>query len=105
MRVLARRQVHNSFADIVFWPLTWSLMPAMDSTLRANLGPQLTEELADASEWVNYGPDRTSVDLRSLVKRLPALAHPMFSGRDEWVELMGESGTDSGAVVLFGRMP
>jgi len=102
MRVLGRRQVHNSFADVVFWPLTWSLVPVIDSTLRNNLGPQVTDKLADASDWVNYGPDRTSVDLRSLVKGFPALAHPMFSGRDEWVELMGESGTDGEAMSSSG---
>lgn len=104
MRVLTERVVHFSFADIAFRPLMWSLVPADSDSERDGLGPQVTRPLADASDWINYGPDRASVDLRSLTRTFPALQHPMFSSRDEWVELMSRDGSDAHAVVVFGHI-
>jgi hypothetical protein len=104
MRVLNERVLHSSFADIAFPPLVWSLV-ARDEHRDAELGPEITRTLADASDWVHYGPDRTNVDLRSLVRALPAIALPLLAGGHDWVELMTNDGTDAHAVVVFGRIP
>lgn len=103
MRVLNERVVHFSFADIAFPPLVWSVA-ALDDDTAPELGPQITRALADASGWVHYGPDRTHVDLRSLTRALPAIALPLLTRRDDWVELMTHDGTDADAVVVFGRV-
>lgn len=98
-RVLGHRTQHFTFTDVVFPPLIWSLVPDVNQ-------PQPIDQLADASEWPYYGPDRTRVDLRNIVPRLPPFLHPAFSStRDEWIELMGESDTDAEAVLLHGRLP
>jgi hypothetical protein len=104
MRVLNERVVHFSFADIAFPPLVWSLGASDDDTA-LELGPQITGALTDASDWVHYGPDRTHVDLRSLTRALPAIALPLLTRGDDWVELMTRDGTDADAVVVFGRVP
>ena len=104
MRVLSERVVHFSFADIAFPPLVWTLV-APDDDNAAELGPQITHALADASDWVHYGPDRTNVDLRSLTRALPAIALPLLTSRNDWVELLTRDGTDADAVVVFGRLP
>ena len=59
--------------------------------------------MADASDWVMYGPDRTSVDLRTLTRTLPAIAHPMLVRTDDWVEMMTKDGSDADAIVVFGK--
>jgi hypothetical protein len=103
MRVMDERVVHFSFADVVFPPLAWFLV-ADDS--EPELGPQITQSLADASDWVRYSPERTAVDLRSLTRSFPAVFHPMLApGRNSWAELLTRDGTDAHAVVVFGRIP
>lgn len=79
MRVLNERVVHHSFGDIVFPPLTWTLVPADTRSERDGLGPQITKHLGDASDWINYGPDRVLVDLRTICQRFPAIALPYSS--------------------------
>ncbi|WP_433013869.1 hypothetical protein [Kribbella sp. CA-294648] len=103
MRVLTERTVHFSFADIVFRPLMWSLVPSNSDSERDGLGPQITKSMTDASEWVKYGPDRASVDLRNLTRTFPALLHPSLSSRSEWVELMTRDGSDAEPVLVFGQ--
>lgn len=105
MRVETERVVHGTFGDIVWPPLTWSLVPVLDSTESDGLGPPITMQLADASDWIHYGPDRTAVDLRHLVRALPAMLHPMLARTDDWIELMSNDGSDADAVVVFGRQP
>jgi hypothetical protein len=105
MRVIHERVVHFTFGDIVFPPLMWSLVPTTNDSERDGLGPQITKPLPDVTEWVKYGPDRTSVDLRSLVPTLPAIAHPMLARTNDWVELMTNDGSDADAIVVFGRRP
>lgn len=104
MRVLQERVVHFTFADIVFPPFSWSLVPT-DDDANARLGPQITTGLVDASDWVHYGPDRTHVDLRSLARSLPAIALPLLARTDDWAELMTRDGSDADAVIVFGRIP
>ncbi|MFB9688644.1 hypothetical protein [Amycolatopsis plumensis] len=103
MRVLTERCVHFSFADVVFPPLAWFF--AVDSSDNS-LGPQITEPLADATEWLRFGPDRTSVDLRNLTRRFATILHPSFGpGRDEWVDLLTPEDRVAGqAVVVRGRI-
>lgn len=105
MRVLHERVVHWTFGDIVWPPLMWSLVPNDDDSERDGLGPQITKPLADVSEWVKYGPDRTSVDLRGLIRNLPAMAHPMLNRTNDWAELMTKDGSDADAIVVFGARP
>lgn len=105
MRVLHERVVHWTFGDIVWPPLMWTLVPNGNDSEREGLGPQITKPLPDASEWVKYGPDRTSVDLRNLTRTLPAMPHPMLARTDDWVELMTKDGSDADAIVVFGRRP
>ena len=88
----------------MFHPLVWCLVPVEDAA-EQQLGPEVTKPLVDASDWVHYGPDRTSVDLRHLTKTFPALAHPMHTKHDDWAEMLADSNTDGGPVVLFGRIP
>jgi hypothetical protein len=105
MRVLTERVVHGTFGDIVWPPLTWNLVPTLDDVEKNGFGPPITLPLADASEWIQYGPDRTAVDLRHLVRALPAMPHPMLAHTDDWVELMSNDGSDADAIVVFGRAP
>ena len=96
-RVLGHRTQHFTFGDVVFAPLVWSLVPDVAEA-------QPVDQLADASEWPNYSSERTRVDLRHIVRRFPTFLHPALSGtRDQWIELMGEAGTDAEAVILHGR--
>lgn len=104
MRVLSERVAHFSFADIAFPPLVWTLV-ASDGDTVPGLGPQISGALANASDWVHYGPDRTHVDLRSLTRSLVAIALPLLTSQDDWGELMTRDGTDAAAVVVFGRLP
>lgn len=105
MKVLSDRVVHHSFGDIVFPPLTWTLVPSDVRGERDGLGPQITKNLGDASDWINYGPDRVSVDLRLICKRFPAIALPLLIQRDDWVELLPQETDGVGAVVVYGRLP
>ena len=51
------------------------------------------------------GPDRTSTDLRTLIRILPGALHPMLARTDDWVEFMTRDGCDADAIVVFGRQP
>ena len=98
-RVLGQRTQHFTFADVVFPPLIWSLVPKSDEV-------QPIDRLAKANEWPRYSGERTRVDLRDIVRHLPTFQHPAFSStRDEWIELMGDRGTDQESVILHGRLP
>lgn len=92
-------QQHFTFAEIVFPPFAWALVPT-------DTGAQVSASWADASEWVRYGPDRNRVDLRDLTRVLPGWKHPRLTvGRNEdWVELHGPDGTDAESVILLGRL-
>jgi hypothetical protein len=105
IRVLRERVVHATFGDVVWPPLTWCLVPTIEDSELDGLGPPITKTLADASDWINYGPDRTAVDLRNLTPALPAIAHPMLARTDDWVEFMSTDGSDADAIVVFGRQP
>lgn len=97
MQVMTRRALHSPLAEIVFPPLVWALVPR---TSHAGLGPEITAGLADASDWVRYSPDRTSVDLRDIVRILPVFVHPLHTQDDDWVELTGDH-----TVLMHGALP
>jgi hypothetical protein len=82
-----------------------AVVPKDNDSERDGLGPQITKQSADVSEWVKYGPDRTAVDLRNLIRSLPAMPHPMLVRTDDWVELMTNDGSDADAIVVFGKRP
>jgi hypothetical protein len=84
---------HFTFADIVFPPLAWALVPTHD-------GPLITDTWGDATEWLSYSTDCTRVDLRLVLRELPTATHPRLrSGDDGWVELLGDS------VTVLGQLP
>ncbi|WP_285608145.1 hypothetical protein [Actinokineospora globicatena] len=103
MKVLDQRLIHFAFAEIVFPPLVWLLVTTRDVP---ELGINTARSLANASDWVRYSRDRARVDLRSIVRNLPFFAHPMFGkDRTSWLEMHGEQGTDSEAVIIHGKIP
>lgn len=100
-----RRRGHiEAVADVVFPPLAWALVP---DDIPAELGPQITSSLADASGWVRYSPERVAVDLRHLTRTFPAILHPMLGNdRGSWVEMLAAAdATRNDTVVVFGRIP
>lgn len=104
MRVLNERVHHSAFADVVFPPLTWSITPRESNpSASRQFGPEITDVLPDVSDWVRYGRGRTAVDLRNIVRSLPALPHPALVGTGDWVELLSAEG-DAQPVVMFGRL-
>jgi hypothetical protein len=94
MRVLTRRETHMPFADVWFPPLAWSLVSTRNHP--ASLGPDITTNWGDASEWARYAPSVT-LDLRALVGALPIAPPPMF-GTDDWVVMTG-----NGMTTIEGR--
>jgi hypothetical protein len=103
MRVMNERVTHGTFGDIVWPPATWCLVPNDLGPQAQQLGPQIADYLADASDWVQYRAERTSVDLRHLTRQLPQMLHPMLARTNDWVELFPEEKLDSGAVVVYGK--
>lgn len=95
MQVLLQRRTYTPLADIWFPPLAWCLRSgrATDPTL----GPELTANWADVSEWVRYGPD-FETDLRNVAQPLPWALPPQF-GADEWTMMIG----DGAMTALEGR--
>lgn len=75
--------------------------------ISAELGPQVTSSLADASGWIRHLPERVAVDLRHLTRTFPAILHPMLGNdRGSWVEMLAAAdATRNDTVVVFGRIP
>lgn len=92
-RILKQRQHYNTFAEVFFAPLAWVLTPGKRSTAL-----ETTENVLDAQgwacadEWLHYGDDVTSVDLRNLCRKVPIVGHPM-GRRDEWFEMFSDDVT------------
>jgi hypothetical protein len=93
-RVLGYRTGYHAHGEIYFPPFAWVLNPSD--------GGQTMDEVgwADASEWIRYGGDRTAVDLRHLVSRLPIVRHPQHAS-DEWMHFMSDEITP----LLDGYIP
>lgn len=89
MKALRERVFYLPFADIWFPPLAWSLSSNRDSP--TDLGPSLTADWADVSEWLRFGAD-VSTDLRNLSRPLRFVRPPRF-GAEEWVLLTGKTMT------------
>lgn len=89
-RVLVRRQHYNTFAEVFFAPLAWVLTPGKRSTeLETSESVLDYQGWACADEWLHYGDDVTSVDLRNLCRRVPIVGHPM-GARDQWFEMFSD---------------
>jgi hypothetical protein len=102
MRVLRERQYYLTFSEVYFRPLAWVLTPS-DRGGTESLGSSPLDTWAIADEWLQYGDDVTSIDLRDLCRRcVPTVhCHPFHQGPDEWIETF-----DSDAMaVLEGRIP
>lgn len=87
MQVLSQRRTHMPLAEIWFPPLAWCLRSTRSTD--DFLGPELTENWADVTDWVRYGPD-LSTDLRNVAGPLPLVRPPQFGG-DEWIVLTGDA--------------
>jgi hypothetical protein len=100
-RVLSRREHYNTFAEIFFQPLAWVLTPQDRAPL-----PGGTESIldrhgwAEANDWLRYGDDVTSVDLRNLCRCVPLVNHPL-SDPSEWIEMFSDEITP----MLEGVVP
>ncbi|MFE9482834.1 hypothetical protein ACFYNM_30010 [Streptomyces spororaveus] len=92
MRVLGQRQYYLMFSEVFFRPLAWVLTPK-DSKGTESLGSSPLDTWAVADEWLLYGDDVTSIDLRDLCRRgVPTVhRHPLHQGADEWVEAFDSS--------------
>ena len=85
----------EDFAPITEVPAT----PRWGQDSRPQVGPDhLTKP-----NWLRYGPDRTTVDLRNLIRRMPALAHPLLHRTGDWAEFLTTDGTDATTVVVLGK--
>lgn len=104
LRVLTRKEFHASFADIVFPPFVWCLIPAGLDT-HADLGRRVSSNLPAVSDWVRYRPE-VIVDIRALLRwSMPVFLHPAHRKDGSWVEMMGaDSGPDREAVLIHGKL-
>lgn len=99
------RLSHISLADIVWPPLSWSMVWNDHAVRDATGTRQITEGLADVSDWLHFGPHRTSVDLRNLGLTLQPWTHPLLSASDAWVELYSGEESQHPSVTVFGHIP
>lgn len=97
-RIAGRSAEHVVFAEFYFRPLAWVL------TDRRSAGsPRVVdnERWGDASAWVTYSRDATSVDLRDVLNALPRVRHPATRrDRSHWIELSA-----SESYLLEGTLP
>lgn len=102
LRVIGQRQYYLMFSEVYFRPLAWVLTPN-DSRGKEELGSSPLDMWAVADEWLQYGDDATSIDLRDLCRRgVPTVhRHPLYQGADEWVEAFDSSTM----AVLEGQIP
>ncbi|MET8197971.1 hypothetical protein [Micromonospora taraxaci] len=100
-RVLRRRAHYNTFTEVYFRPLAWVLAPN-DRGVPIDSESILDRQMwATADEWLQYGPDVTSVDLRNLCRYIPHVRHPLAGHRAEWIEMYSDEITS----FLEGRVP
>lgn len=81
LRVLGRRETLNTYAEIYFPPFAWTLVPRDAGTWFNAQG------WGNATDWLRFGPDRTAVDLRDVIRSLPLVQHPLHNPRtsQDWV--------------------
>ncbi|MHA4950698.1 hypothetical protein ACX27O_25560 [Micromonospora sp. SD19] len=100
-RVLSRPEHYNTFAEVYFRPLAWVLAPSDRGWVPLGSISVLDRQMwATADEWIQYGPDVTSVDLRNLCRYMPPVRHPLDGHREEWIELYSDQITS----FLEGRV-
>jgi hypothetical protein len=99
-RVLTRREDFDTFGEVFFRPLAWVLAPTRPAPT-SGLSVLDAQGWACADEWLQYGPDVVSTDLRNLTRRLPVVTHPLAGRREEWIEMFSDEITP----VLEGLIP
>ncbi|MCX4451742.1 hypothetical protein [Streptomyces sp. NBC_01789] len=102
MRVRTRRQHYNIFSEIYFRPMAWTLSPDDSRFADAGLGESVLSSWPVVDQWLQYGDDVTSLDLRDLCRRgIPTIGHPLRGRPDEWVETF----QNDTAAFLEGEIP
>ncbi|QBR04671.1 hypothetical protein D7Y56_01260 (plasmid) [Streptomyces sp. S501] len=102
MRVRTCRQYYSIFSEIYFRPMAWTLSPNDNRLDDAGLGESVLSSWPVVDQWLQYGDDVTSLDLRDLFRRgIPTVGHPLREGRDEWVEAF----QNDTAAFLEGKIP
>jgi hypothetical protein len=87
-RVLNRREHYSTFAEIFFRPLAWVAAPAERYGVPdAGVSIMDRQRWPSANEWLHYGSDVTSTDLRNLCRFVPQVGHPLAESRQDWIEL------------------
>lgn len=90
-RVLTVREHYNTFAEIFFRPLAWVLAPKDRGSIpSAGVSTIDRQRWATADDWMQFGPDVTSTDLRNLCRFVPMVNHPLAQNRDDWIELYSD---------------
>lgn len=82
----------STMAQIYFPPLAWQLADDCPPTVLQKPSLLDRQGWVDVSDWISYAPtDRR--DLRSLVRSLPAAAHPFHDQEraGDWTELFADS--------------
>jgi hypothetical protein len=102
-RILTRSEAFQTHGEIWFRPLVWVLAPpALDEE---EFGTSILDSQgwADASDWHRYRSDRTQVDLRNIVRRVPLLPQHPLNGRshNEWMQMYSDEITP----ILEGQIP
>lgn len=87
-RVMGLREYYETFAEIFFRPLAWVLAPQDRTTVgQGEMSVLDRQGWATADDWLQYGDDVTSADLRLLCRRVPVVHHPVAERRSDWVEM------------------
>ncbi len=94
-RVLDLRETYYVFAEVFFPPLAWALCPPHHESILDR------ERWVDATDWVRYSRERTSVDLRNIASGVPIVQHPLHQNPDDWVYMFSDKITP----LLEGRLP
>jgi hypothetical protein len=103
-RVLVRRQYYDVFSEVYFRPLAWALTPS-DRGYDEHMGDSILDHFrwATVDDWLCYGDDVTSTDLRDLCRGgVPRVVHPLLGQRqDDWVQIFSDEVT----AFLEGEIP
>ncbi|MFD3663327.1 hypothetical protein ACFWVF_22495 [Streptomyces sp. NPDC058659] len=100
-RVLGKREHYNTFAEVYFPPLAWVLTAQERDAPFSGVESVLDRQgWAVANEWIRFGEDVTSVDLRNLCRHIPVVRHPL-ADPSQWMEMYSDEVT----AFLEGLVP
>lgn len=85
MFTLGNEFSHAALSEVWFRPLAFALVYT-----DWGLGTALVDALgwADITDWPLYARERTSVDLRNIVPRLPLVSPPQIADAEPWIALL-----------------